>query len=198
MQRIHVARSPLPPPGPNKWPAVALCPSMDLVCFAGSGHVFVYRSIDWEKLFGLPTSLGNKVVAWRPDGMQLAVGNDDGSVAFVLVLAAAERPGINLNVQSHKAAITGLFWTAKRLAKPIPRLSHVPVIPTLPSATQLRFAQFDSAVVKPTHALNSSEIASSLLQGPCLDMLVCGDEAGIITFSAFGYLVVLKSASQMI
>jgi len=183
---IHSNKAPLPGRGDL---VASLCPSMDLVSLAAAGHVLLYRSVDWDRLFNLPSSLGSKSLAWRPDGMQVAVGNKDGSVSILLVVSSSDRPSSSFVVSSHKDAITALHWTAKRLARPIPRLAHLPVVPPLPSVVQLRYGHFDTAGSKPA-APAHTEIEPSLLNGPCLDVLVCGDQGGIVTLSAFGDLVV--------
>jgi hypothetical protein len=67
-------------------PAIQLCPTMDLIAMVGSSYLTGLRVIQWERLFSTPllTNEGSalRCIAFRPDGKEIAVGMESGSISI--------------------------------------------------------------------------------------------------------------------
>lgn len=95
--------------------AVACCPTMDLVAVITlDRHLLVHRTTSWQKLLHIkPSDVGFEMamLVWRPDGLQLAVGCDEGDVALVEIESGEVLPETRYSFR-HEHAITAMQWTA--------------------------------------------------------------------------------------
>ncbi|CAH0482588.1 unnamed protein product [Peronospora belbahrii] len=93
--------------------AVACCPTMDLIAVLTlEHHLVVHRTTSWQKLLHInpsDVSFEMMTLAWRPDGLQLAVGCDDGDVAIFEIESGEILPQRRSNF-CHKHCITAMHW----------------------------------------------------------------------------------------
>ncbi|GMF33138.1 unnamed protein product [Phytophthora fragariaefolia] len=82
--------------------AVACCPTMDLVAVLTLDHHLLVH----------PSNVGFEMVAlaWKPDGLQLAVGSDEGDVAVFEIESGEIIPESRSN-HRHEHCITAMCWT---------------------------------------------------------------------------------------
>ncbi|KAG7393277.1 hypothetical protein PHYPSEUDO_011282 [Phytophthora pseudosyringae] len=93
--------------------AVACCPTMDLVAVLTlDHHLLVHRTTSWQKLLHIkPSDVGLEMatLAWKPDGLQLAVGCDEGDVAIFEIESGEILPQRRSNFR-HEKGITAMHW----------------------------------------------------------------------------------------
>ncbi|KAG3204348.1 hypothetical protein PC128_g1992 [Phytophthora cactorum] len=93
--------------------AVACCPIMDLVAVLTlDHHLLVHRTTSWQKLLHVkPSDVGFEMVklAWKPDGLQVAVGCDEGDVAIFEIESGEMLPERRSNFR-HENCITAMHW----------------------------------------------------------------------------------------
>lgn len=93
--------------------AVACCPTMDLIAVLTlDHHLLVHRTTSWQKLLHIkPSNVGFDMVAlaWKPNGLQLAVGGDEGNVAIFDMESGETLPERRSNL-CHKSCITAMNW----------------------------------------------------------------------------------------
>ncbi|KAL3668733.1 hypothetical protein V7S43_006028 [Phytophthora oleae] len=93
--------------------AVACCPTMDLIAVLTlDHHLLVHRTTSWQKLMHIkPSDIGFEMLtlAWRPDGLQLAVGCDEGDVAIFEIESGESLPERS-NSLRHGHCITAMRW----------------------------------------------------------------------------------------
>ncbi|KAF4042625.1 Anaphase-promoting complex cyclosome subunit 4 [Phytophthora infestans] len=92
---------------------IACCPTMDLVAVLTlDHHLLVHRTTSWQKLLHVkPSDVGLEMVtlAWKPDGLQLAVGCDEGDVAIFEIESGEIIPERRSNLR-HEICITAMHW----------------------------------------------------------------------------------------
>mmetsp|Transcript_12717 Transcript_12717/g.22666 ORF Transcript_12717/g.22666 Transcript_12717/m.22666 type:complete len:711 (+) Transcript_12717:77-2209(+) len=170
------------------------CPAMDLIAFASSNQLVVTRSIKWETLFR--SSCNASAIAWRPDGKALAVGQGDGQIVLFDV-ENGEELSLPRGARPHSAAITCMSWSKAGCDNKV--ITHGPV-----HGSHSRYRDRSSLLLPvrkvDTEAHDKSMFkshASALMGTPLfgvdsaplteLEVLISGDNAGIVTMSAFGY-----------
>ncbi|KAH7484453.1 Anaphase-promoting complex subunit 4 [Phytophthora ramorum] len=93
--------------------AVACCPTMDLVAVLTlDHHLLVHRTTSWQKLLHIkPSDVAFEMVtlAWRPDGLQLAVGCGEGDVAIFEIESGETLPE-RRSSSRHEHYITAMHW----------------------------------------------------------------------------------------
>ncbi|KAG1704177.1 hypothetical protein DVH05_006186 [Phytophthora capsici] len=93
---------------------VACCPTMDLIAVLTlDHHLLVHRTTSWQKLLHVkPSDVGFDMLtlAWRPDGLQLAVGCDEGDVAIFEIESGETLPEKRSSLR-HEHCITAMRWT---------------------------------------------------------------------------------------
>ncbi|POM80865.1 Anaphase-promoting complex component Cut20/Apc4 [Phytophthora palmivora] len=94
--------------------AVACCPTMDLIAVLTlDHHLLVHRTTSWQKLLHIkPSDVGFEMLTltWKPDGLQLAVGCDEGNVAIFEIESGEILPERSSNFR-HEHCITAMHWT---------------------------------------------------------------------------------------
>ncbi|KAL7694772.1 putative WD40/YVTN repeat-like-containing domain superfamily, anaphase-promoting complex subunit 4 [Plasmopara halstedii] len=93
--------------------AVACCPTMDLIAVLTlDHHLLVHRTTSWQKLLHIkPSDVGFEMVkmVWKPDGLQLAVGGNEGNVAIYEIESGESLPKRRSSF-CHTSSITAMDW----------------------------------------------------------------------------------------
>ncbi|DAZ99640.1 TPA: hypothetical protein N0F65_001877, partial [Lagenidium giganteum] len=97
---------------------VRCCPTMDLIALLTvDGDLIVHRTISWQKLLHMKASevIATMVaIEWSPDGLELAVGCDDGDVVVYDIETGTHRSelrGLRENQDMrHDSAIVAMHW----------------------------------------------------------------------------------------
>ncbi|TMW62868.1 hypothetical protein Poli38472_005486 [Pythium oligandrum] len=100
---------------------VACCPTMDLIAvLTVDRQLIVHRTVSWQKMLHVkPTEVcfTFEVVVWSPDGMQLAVGCDEGEVVVYDIatgehveLKAEESANDGRTAKRHSTCIVSMEW----------------------------------------------------------------------------------------
>ncbi|CAI5737103.1 unnamed protein product [Hyaloperonospora brassicae] len=93
--------------------AIAYCPSMDLVALITPDRdLLVHRTTSWQKLLHCKASaVGSEMVtlAWKPDGLHLAVGCDRGDVLIIEIESGGVVPRA-CSTFCHEHCVTAMHW----------------------------------------------------------------------------------------
>ncbi|ETL38805.1 hypothetical protein L916_09692 [Phytophthora nicotianae] len=179
--------------------SVACCPTMDLVAvLTRDHHLLVHRTTSWQKLLHVkPSDVGFEMMtlAWKPDGLQLAVGCDEGDVAIFEIESGEILPGRQSNFR-HENCITAMHWaqiseaelsisctnSKRRHQKAIEASGDVWKAPALISQSKLQFRHRSSRFLKgftQDHAIDDT-------------VLVTADERGYIALWWMGRVLLTR------
>ena len=196
----------------------AFCPTMDLVAVAtadGALHVHRSTSKKFQRLFSVndPDLREISTLAWGPGGKVLAVGLANGSVSLFDVETGAPQPMPSSHTPHNDAVVT-LCWT-RQLGEGEVRTSterrggggdgggsSARAVDDLYVALEDRLNRFLAFPSPLREASSMSHLgdaavqhrwytASKVTQGTAaLDILVSGDDSGVVTLSALGFFPV--------
>ncbi|OQS05206.1 hypothetical protein THRCLA_02611 [Thraustotheca clavata] len=166
---------------------IACCPTMDIVAVL-TLDAQLLRSVSWQRLLHVkPTELSAPISAmtWRPDGLVLAVGLENGKIVLYDMETASIDSTIELfgKVHSweHKHGITALSWTniPSSSSKQNDRTCYFVMNPAIPSVES-------SNKFPPVLALDDDR-----------HILVSGDANGDIIAWAYGAVCILCIKANM-
>jgi hypothetical protein len=90
------------------------CPTMDLLALlTADGHLHLHR-LNWQRLWWISPESSITSLAWRPDGKQLAVGLQDGSL---LILNTEDGETVAQKPKLLDNPITSLHWREEEEGK---------------------------------------------------------------------------------
>ncbi|OQR82601.1 hypothetical protein ACHHYP_15729 [Achlya hypogyna] len=156
---------------------VACCPTMDIVAVLTTDHhLLVYRTVAWQRLLHVKSAdLAAPMTAmtWRPDGLVLAVGHEDGKIALYDMESGTANAAMKLfekvHAWHHTHAVTALQWT-----------KYVSIL----------IDRTDRFVWNPPLDASGEAGTTKYARVPALDgsrhLLVSGDAAGHVLLWAFG------------
>ncbi|CAI5744185.1 unnamed protein product [Peronospora destructor] len=179
--------------------AVACCPTMDLVAVLTlDHHLVVHRTTSWQKLLYIKRSDVSSemmTLAWRPDGLQLAVGCANGDVVIFEIEYERILPDRH-NSFRHEHCITAMHWA---------QITEVGALNKAQSADKRRHWKVPGAfgdVSSPHDAMSQSKIqfqnrASRFLAVNCETaspdtLLVTADDRGFIALWWMGRVLLTR------
>ncbi|KAE9029808.1 hypothetical protein PF005_g1481 [Phytophthora fragariae] len=163
--------------------AVACCPTMDLVAVLTlDHHLLVHRTTSWQKLLHIkPSDVGFEMVAlaWKPDGLQLAVGCDEGDVAIFEIESGEIIPERRSNLR-HEHRITAMHWAEISEAKA--------------SSSNKRRHDWGTSQSKKRFQRRSSRFLAGFSDGAVGDdtVLVTADEQGFVALWWMGRVLLTR------
>ncbi|EQC40620.1 hypothetical protein SDRG_01703, partial [Saprolegnia diclina VS20] len=164
---------------------VACCPTMDIVAvLTTDDHLLVYRTVSWQRLLHVtPSDVESPmtVLAWRPDGLVLAVGHANGKIVLYDMETGEATMQLfgKVHAWEHTQAISALHWAAAGAAPSTHRLED----------------RTSRCVMNPPSE-SSTETAAKFTTVPALDdsrhILASGDTSGTILLWALGSVCIRR------